>query len=401
MAYKYVAYNSQKQVVKGTLDVTVESAAVEVLNRAGLRVLSLKKVRRWNVEHLLPSLFGTRSRDVILFSRQLAMLLESGTGFLTALRISRDQTASRPFKRILTRIIEDVEAGSTFSAASAKYPEAFPISYSRMIKVAEQTGNLSAVLEEVVANMERDEAAKRKIKVAMTYPAVILLLGIVTVVILVTAVLPSLTRLFDDFGAQLPWNTRLVIAATDFVSDYKFYLLGVVVLIALFAVWYARRPSGRYQLERLLLKLPLIRRVVLVTYMRNFSRVMSMLLGAGLPMIEVMTVARQSVGSEVVRHSLDKIPDKLYQGRSLSQAMKADPLFPSVLVHMVATGEGTNALDRSFGTVADHYESEFDETVAQLTSIIEPVMLALVGLIVGFLAVSVIMPIYSAYNVMG
>lgn len=399
MAYKYVAYTPQKKVVKGTLGVSSESMAVEVLERAGLMVLSLKKARSWSIKHLLPSLFGARTRDVVLFSRQLAMLLERGTGFLTALKLSRDQTANGELKRILSNVVEDVEAGNTLSAAVAKHPLAFPLSYSRMMKVGEETGNMEVILRKVADNMERDAAARNKVRAAMTYPAFILLIGIVTVVVLITAALPPLTRLFTEFDTPLPWTTRALLAFTDFVSDYKLYILGAAILLVAAAVWYVRRPSGRERWERLIFKLPVIGRLTLVHDMSAFSRIMALLLGAGLPMTEVMTVARRSMSSQVMRRSLAEIPRNLYEGQGLSQAMKANRIFPSVLVQMVATGEETNTLDSSFEAVADHYDSEFDDSLAALTSYLEPVLLLLVGLVVGFIAVSVIMPIYSVYDV--
>lgn len=398
MSYKYVAYTPQKKVIRGTLNVLTENVAVATLEQAGLRILSLKKVRGWNIEALFPSLSGVKTRDVILFSRQLAMMLERGTGFLTALRLSHDQTTNKALKRILTTIINDIQAGSTFSAAVAKHPQAFPISYSRMMKVGEETGNMESVLREMASNMERNEAIKKKIKSAITYPAFILILGLVAAFILITSVLPTLTQLFEQFDAQLPWTTRLLIALIDFTSTYKSYIFIIGLLLVLLTIWYIRRPSGRYQFEKLVLKLPVIGHLSLLYNMCNFSRIMSMLLRAGLTITEVITIARQSVQSEVVGRALGNIPKNLFQGQGLSQAMKTNPLFPSLLVQIVTTGEETNTLDSSFAAIAEHYEAEFDDTATRLTSLMEPLMMLIVGLVVGFIAISIIMPIYSIYN---
>ncbi|RLC96267.1 MAG: hypothetical protein DRI40_03675 [Chloroflexi bacterium] len=401
MSYKYVAYTPQNRVVKGTLAVPTETAAVDALERAGLRILSLRRARERWTERLAIALSSVKPRDVILFSHQLAMLLEGGTGFLTALRLTRDHTANKRLRRILDQVMGDVRGGMPFSDAVAKHPHAFPLAYSRMMRVGEQTGKLEVVLREIASNMERDEATKRRMRSAMTYPVFILLIGLVTVVVLVTAVLPPLARLYTEFSAELPWTTRLLVSSIDFLSSYIWYLLVALLLpVFLLGLW-LRRSSGRRRFERALMRLPLIGRVALLGAMSNFCRIMSMLLGAGLPITEVVTVARQSVRSEVVRGALGGIPGRLFQGQGLSKAMEADPLFPTVLVQLASTGEQTNALEASFEAVANHYDSEFEQTMAELTSILEPALLLIVGLVVGFIAVSVIMPIYSMYGFVG
>ena len=401
MAYKYVAYTPRKEVVRGTLGVTSESTAVETLERAGLQVLSLREMRGWNIEQLLPTLFRVKAQDVILFSRQLAMLLERGTGFLTALKLSRDQISGRVLKKILAHVITDVEAGNTFSATVAKHRQAFPLAYSRMMRVGEKMGKLEVVLKEVATYMEQDEVAAKKVRTAITYPAFVVLLGLVTATILVLAVLPPLTQIFTEFNTQLPWPTRLLLALGGFIASYRLYLLGAAFSLVFLLLWYARRESGRYQLERLVMKLPVIGRLSLLRSLSHFSRITSILLGAGLPIIEVMPVVQQSVQSEVLRQELASIPKSLLQGQGLSQAMKSSRVFPSMLVPMGFTGEETNTLDSSFTALADHYEFEFSQALTVFMSMLEPLLVVLVGLLVGFVAIAAMMPIYSIYDVMG
>ena len=401
MTYRYVAYTADKRIVRGTLGDMSEKIAVDTLERAGVRILSLRKRRSWSLNRLMARLIGVKARDVVLFSQQLAMLLEKGIGFLAALELSRDQTANRLLKTVLARVIEDVRAGSKFSAALAKHPRVFPVAYNRMMKVGEQTGKLEVVLKQVARTMARDEAARRSMKAGMTYPLFVLSLSVVTVAVLVAAVLPSIMRLFTEFNAQLPWSTKLLVTLTSAVSTYKFHLLGTFLCAALLAIWYTGRPSGRLRLEGLLLKLPVIGRISSLHSMSSFSRVMSMLLGTGMAMTEVIDVSQQSSQSELVGRALDSVPASLLQGQRLSQALEATGLFPSVLLQVVMTGEETNSLDSSFSALAEHYESEFDETLTVFTSMLEPMLMLFVGLIVGFIAVSVIMPIYSVYSLMG
>ncbi len=338
---------------------------------------------------------------MVTFSRQLAMLLENGTSFLPALRLSREQHPSTSFKRVLDEVIEEIKTGGTFSSAVAKRPQAFPLIYGRMVKVGEQTGNLEAVLREAADNIERAEAAKKKVRGAMAYPTFILALGIMVGVIMVTSVLPPLLRLFTELHAQLPWTTRLLLFLSGFISTYKLYLAGAIILVAISLTWYLKRPSGHRQYEKLMLALPIVGRISLAHNLSIFCRHMSILLRGGLPMTEVVNIAWQSASSELLRQSLHTLPRGLLQGQGLSEAMKADKFFPSVIIQMVMTGEETNTLDSTFAALATHYESEFDEAVTVLTSALEPLMMLAVGLLVAFLAVSVIMPMYSIYNALG
>ncbi|MBA7637980.1 Type II secretion system protein F [subsurface metagenome] len=213
--------------------------------------------------------------------------------------------------------------------------------------------------------------------------------------------IPPLMHIFAEFNTQLPWPTRILLALGSFVSGYKFYLLGAVFSLALLFVWYAGRSAGRYQLEKLIMKLPVIGRISLLRSLSHFSHITSILLGAGLPIIEVMPLVRQSVQSEVLRQELENVPKSLLQGQSLSQAMKSSRLFPGMLVQMVITGEETNSLDSSFAALAEHYEFEFNQTLTVLMSMLEPLLVVLVGLVVGFIAIAAMMPIYSIYDVMG
>jgi len=399
MPYKYVAYDAESKLVKGTVQVSTESLAVDTLVKSGLKILSLREVKPRGLGRIPTLVFSVKPGDVVLFSRQLAMLLERGTGFITALRLSRQQVASGRLKRILKNIISDIEAGDTFSSALDKHPDTFPFAYRRMIQVGEQTGKLEEVLFEVAAYMERDEDTTKKVRSIMIYPSFILVLAIVTAIVLTTVVLPPLVNLFSTFNTQLPWSTRALLAVADFVADYVYYLISIGFLIVVLVVWYLRRPGGHYYLEKILWRLPVVSRISILRSMHNFCRIMSILLASGLPMMDVIRIAEKSAQSQTLRRSLSKLPERLLAGKSLSQAMKSDSLFPGVLSQMVLLGESTNSLDNSFATMADQYEFEFNQSVRALTSVLEPALMLIVGLGIAFVAVSVIMPIYSIYSV--
>jgi type IV pilus assembly protein PilC len=400
MDFKYTAYTPQQKITSGILEAADKNMAIETLERAGYKILSLKSFRKYNIEEILPSLFSVKKTDIVLFSRQLAMLLDKGIKFLAALELSKDQVHNRILKKRIQTVLDDVEGGSTFSDALAKHPDVFPVTYHNMIRVGEKAGKLEDVLREEAEHLEMEEVVRKKIRNAFIYPSVIFLMGIGTVIVLLTTVLPSMMDLFTQFGSELPLPTRITVSLAEFFDTYALYLIGGVLFISLFITIYSRTKSGKYIIERFLLCLPVVGRIIALRNLEQFSRISTVLLSAGLPVPEVIEIAHQGVQSETVRHELAKIPENLVQGQGLSGSMKNSDLFPSMLIQMVITGEETNTLESSFEALAEHYAYEFNQSLSTFISLLEPVLILVIGLIVGFIAISAMMPIYSIYDVM-
>ena len=400
MNFKYTAYTSQQKIIKGVLEVADKNIAIESLEHAGYKILSLKSYRKITIEDILPSLFSVKRTDIVLFSRQLAMLLDKGVKFLAALELSKDQIHNRILKKRIKAVLNDVEGGSTFSDALAKHPDVFPVTYHHMIKVGEKAGKLEQVLREEAEHLEQEEVTRKKIRSAFIYPGVIFLMGIGTVIILLTTVLPSMMDLFTQFGSELPYPTRIVVSLAEFFDNYALYLIGGIMILTLSIMFYSRTNSGKYMIERFLLCLPVVGRIISLRNLEQFSRIASILLSAGLPVTDVIIIARQGVQSETVRRELVKIPENLIQGQGLSRSMKNSAMFPSMLIQMVITGEETNTLESSFEALAEHYAYEFNQSLGTFISLLEPVLILVIGLIIGFIAISAMMPIYSIYDVM-
>jgi len=402
MPYKYVAYTADRTVVEDTIDVTTEGLAREALRRSGYRVLSLKAARpRLSFRRSVPTFFGVKAHDVIAFSRQLASLIERGTTTLSALQLLRDHIRNIAFKEVLTAMIQDLQQGSSLAEAIGRHPHAFPPMYSRMVKVSEQTGNLEVVLRQIASYIEREKAVLKQVSRAMIYPAFILLVAGGVVTLMITFTLPPLMEMFTEFEAELPLVTKLLVGIVGFVTAYKLYLPAAMIGIAALAIWYVRRPAGRHRLDRLLLKTPLIGPITTLRDMSHFSRTMSILLGAGLPMPEIMDMVVKTTRNGVVREALEDIRRGILEGRGLSRSMTANELFPPLLVQMVKVGEQAGTLSADLMAVADSYEQEVDERVNTLMALLEPCLLVGLGLLVAFLAVSIIMPIYSIMGSIG
>ncbi len=402
MAYKYIAYGENKRIVRGSMEAASESAVEEALEHQGYQLISLKAVAAGpTLEQMLPSLFQIRAGDVIAFSRQLTTLLEAGIGILAAVGMLQEQASNRQFKRVLDSVIDDLRAGTPFSAALARHPRVFPQLYQRMVEVGERTGEPEAALKQVTDYMERENAASKKLGRAMIYPVMILVMAIAVVMLLITVALPPMVDMFDSLDTDLPLTTRILIGTVNFVSVNKITLLLAGGALGALAIICFRRPEIRLALDRLLLRVPIIGSISLQGEVARLSRVMSALVRGGLALPETMELAADTARNRAVKQALTEVQEELLLGQGLSGPMSQIRLFPPVLVQMVKVGEETGTLDSTLVTVADFYEAEAQAKTDAFISLIEPLMTAGIALLVGFIALSVITPMYSIMGEIG
>ncbi len=396
MPYTYLAYTADGQETQGTLDVESEQAAERILWDRKLTIASLERARtRLNLAAMFPTILGPRPQDVILFSRQLATLSESGVALPSALRLLSGQVTNKEFGRVIGEIEEDIHMGTSLNEAMAKHPLIFPPLYCRMISVGERSGNLGLVLRQLATYLEKSQATLTRVRGAMAYPAFVLALAVFVVLILINFTMPPMIGLFEEFGAELPLPTRLLLALTKFSSQYGVYVFAGLVALALFAFLYVRQPAGRRLLDQIMLKLPIIGKVNTQGMVARLSRTMSALLQAGLPLPEVIGMTEETLGNVVVREALENVRQETLQGRGLSEPIAQSGHFPKMLSFMVRVGEETGTLDSHLATVADFYDEEVDRALKQMTAMLEPAMTIVVGVIVGFVAISVILPMYD------
>ena len=395
MLYKYVAFAPSGEQVTGSVDAANEDIAERTLWDWHYKVVLLQLVKpKPRLDQLIPSLFGVKSREVINFSRHLATLVESGIALLQAIELLQNQSKG-PFARVLGEISRDLNNGSPFSTAIAQHRTIFPPIYSRLMEVGERTGSLETVLRRVAFHMEKDQAILKRVRGAMAYPAFVIVLAIVVVGVLVTTALPPLVSLFDEFNTTLPLPTRMLIGLSKFATAYKIHMLVVAVVVVGVVAWYVRQPSGRRQLDYLLVKLPLIGAINIQSNVSRFSRTMAMLLRAGLPLSDIMELVLQTTQNQIIRDELTDVREELMRGEGLAKPLGRSRLFPSMLSQVVSVGEETGALDTNLDTLAEFYATEVDEKVTALTAMVQPAMTLGIGLVVAFIAISIIMPMYS------
>ena len=397
ISYRYEALTGQGKLVKGTIKAIGEIEAERLLIGRGLSPVSVEVVpSMFSLEEAFPTFFKVKPGDVIIFSRQLATLLRSGISLLPALEVLTGQvTSSRTFKKVLDAIVADLRAGGSFSQSIAKHPTAFSEIYCRTIAVGEQTGNMEMVLHQMADYMEKQGALAKKIGGALRYPMMVMGAGLVVGIILMTVVMPQMMGMFTSMDAELPLPTRVLIGISDILTGYPLHFLGGGVVLVALALWLVKQPTGRRFLDRMKLVAPIIGTPILMGELARFSRTMSTLIKAGLSLQEIMELMPQTSDNKVICDALVQVNEGLILGEGLSGPMSRIALFPPLLIQMVAVGEESNTLDFTLGVVADFYEVTAEEKTAAMVGMITPLSTIIIGLFVGFIAVSVLMPMYS------
>jgi len=396
MPFHYIAFNSAGEKQRGVLRVEQEETAERILQEQGLIVARLTPTRQeFDLAAWFPTFFGPKRRDVITFTNQLANLLESGVAILPALELLSEETTSSSLSKILHKVVEDIRQGSTITDALSKHELAFDAIYQSMINVGERTGNLDEILRQLAKHMEKQENVKSNLRSAMTYPAVVLLLAFGVVMIMLNFTLPPLLGLYSEFDAELPLPTRALMRISELFLQYRvpFFIALAVLVIGL--LWYTRTSRGKKHLHLLLLKAPVIGPIISQANVGRFSRTLATLLQAGLQLPESMRLTEQTIQNVVLSEEIEDLRQDTLQGRGIAAPLGESNHFPLMLAQVARIGEETGTLDEHLLTLASFYEEEVDRSLENLTDLLEPGMVVFVGVIVAFVAISVILPMYS------
>jgi type IV pilus assembly protein PilC len=402
MNFAYTAYTEDKRLVKGKVSASSEDAATELLNYGGYRVVSLKAaVSLINKEKLLSSFSQIKPTEIIMFSRQLALLLESGTDIVTSLDLLQNQIENQFLKKTIGVIASDIRSGSSLSVALSKHPRAFSSMYYRAIAAGEQGGNLEVVLRQMAEYIEKGAGTQKQIRGALTYPIIVVLIAIGVVGILVTKVFPAFTTLYAQVGVKLPLATRILISLTDWLNHYGLYLL-LGVLIAIGAAYiYIRTPAGKYRLDKRMLTLPVVGRVVHLSELSRACRTMALLVRVGLPLPDVLTLTMHSSSNKFVVENLTGVQQDLIRGEGLSKPMAKRKFFLPLMTQMVKIGEESGKLESTLLTVAENFEVEAGDKTKAAVGMIQPAITLILGLVVGFVVLAMMSAMYSLYGQLG
>ena len=394
-SYAYRAYTEKGQRREGRIDAEGTSAAEQALWLEGLKIVALHPApAKKTMADYFPSLYRISRADIILFTRQLATFVGAGVPMTRALG-TMAQEASPLFKRVILSVLDDLERGQNLSEALLKHPKVFPTLYIDLIRVAELTGNLEATLTELAGYLRRDLNTARRVQAAMIYPAVILVVATGVVIILVFFALPAFVRIFAEFRVELPLSTRILIGIVNFTRQWAL-VIGAVILAGAGGIVVALRTSrGAYAKDQISIKAPILGPIVLSAVLNRFARTLAMVLKAGVPLGQTFEAVIASTGNKVFQRGLTTVKEQMTSGEGFAGPLIRTHLFPPMLTQMVRVGEETGTLDTYLEQAAEFYEEELEYRIRAMTSLIEPVMTVAVGVIVGFIAVSLISAMYG------
>lgn len=397
LTYQYTARDAATgRHVKAEVQADSEQSAAKLIREEGLTPVEISLSKSG------VSFFGkhgrrVKSRDKVLFSRQLSTLINAGLPLVQALRSVSAQTTSKPLKVVINSIISDVEAGSTLANAMAKYPDVFNRVYISLIAAGETSGTLDQALERLANQQEKDADIVSKVRGAMIYPIIVLVVMIAVVIYMLVKVLPQVQVLYNEVGsgAALPLPTRILLAMSGFLTHFWWLALIMLAIIVVFTSRWARTVGGKTLIDKLKMRAWPIGGLFMKMYMARFARTGTTLIASGVPLIQVLEITGQAVDNVHVEASLKAATEKVKVGKSLGDSLQGDPNFLELVPNMLKIGEQSGSMEQMLSKAADYYEKELDTEIKNIQTIIEPVMMILMGVMALTIVAAVLLPIYN------
>jgi len=396
--FSYRAIDVGGGSTQGEIEGSDKAAVAAQLRQRGLIVLDIEEHQE--AGDLLERFKRVKSSELVVATRQFSTMVSSGMSMLRALYVLEEQQENKKLREAFAQVRKDVEAGLALSDALARHPDIFNELYIAMVQAGETGGILEDTLHRVADQLEKDESLKRQVKSAMMYPAVVIAFAGIVVIAMVAFLVPVFEGVFKDFGGDLPPITKFVVTLSDLITGKPYVIVAAIVLVVVaFRRWKATE-RGREQWDRLKLRFPMkIGDVVQKVALARFSRTYSALIAAGVPMLEAIQITGRTAGNKVVENAMNTVHESVRNGGTISAPMREEPdAFPAMVVQMIAVGEETGALDTMLSKIADFYEDEVAAAVKALTSILEPIMIIVVGSIVGFIVIAMYMPLFKVYD---
>lgn len=396
--YSYLALEPSGSRSKGELDGDNADAVSDLLRQRGMIPLSVDLKRAaWNLE--IKIFERVKARDMVIFSRQFSTMISSGMTVLRALSVLELQTENDKFKEVLAQVRTDVEGGASLSEAMEQHPRVFSRLFVALVHAGEIGGILEDALERAADQLEKDDKLRRAVKSAMIYPSVVISFAFLVVIALVAFLVPVFVGVLEDFDSELPAITKITVSMSNAVTGY--WWLGIIVIAAtVFGIRaYVRTDQGRRNKDKFLLKLPVkIGTIVQKVAIARWSRTLGTLAAAGVPLLQAVEITGRTSGNSVVEDVMADVSESIRRGGTLAAPLREAPIFPPMVSHMVGVGEETGDLDQMLSKVADFYEDEVDAAVKGLMSILEPILIVVIGAAVGFIVISMYLPLFAVYD---
>lgn len=398
--FRYVARDTAGKSVRGEIEAPDERALVNILRAKNLMIISIAERKEGAKKFKLPFMSGQSPlSELVLFSRQMATMVDAGIPLLQALEILWEQTENKEFRKTLGSVRQAVSAGSSLSQALAKQGDVFPEIFVNMIRAGEESGNLDEILDRLAGYMEKTAKLIAKVKSAMIYPSVVIFMALAITTLLLIKVIPVFKDMYADFDATLPKPTMILIQISDFLKSYIGFILVALIGIVITILQMSRTKKGGYMLDGLKLKLPVFGILIRKVSVSKFTRTLATLLRSGVPILKALEITAKTSGNQIVGEAIMKVRSSIREGENIAEPLRQSKVFPPMVVRMIGVGEKTGELEKMLNKIAEFYEEQVDAAVAGLTSIIEPMIIAFLGVVIGGIVICMFLPIFSLAQV--
>jgi len=392
--WKWEAKTRQGELRGGEMEAADDAAVKARLSQMGLEPTRVKKKPR-ELHVKIPGFGGVTTKDLLVFTRQFSVMIDAGLPLVQALEIIATQADNREFRRVLMDVKIRVESGSTFADGLAQHPKVFDELFVQLVRAGEIGGILDTILQRLGAYIEKNEKLKRRVKGAMVYPSIVLIVAVGVTLVLLMFVTPTFEKMFKDFGGAMPAPTQILIDLSHAMTKYWYLIFGIpVVLIVAWRAWVGTE-RGRRQWDAFVLKVPVFGPLIRKIAVARFTRTLGTMLSSGVPILDALEIVAKSAGNKVIERAILVVRTRIAEGKNIAGPLADTKVFPPMVVQMIGVGEATGAMDQMLEKIADFYDDEVDVAVGALTSMIEPIMMVFLGGVVGGFLVAMYLPIFS------
>ena len=394
--FRYVAKENTGKTVSGVLEYSDKASLVDALRKRGLVIISINEARK-------KKLIGgakVKLEEVVIFSRQLATMVDSGIPLVQAMDILHDQIEKSVFKNITATIRDDIEGGFNFSDALSKHPSVFSPLYINMVRAGESSGALDDILDRLASYLEKANKLQRKVKSSLVYPAVVVAMAVLITLVMLLKVIPTFKGIFGMLGGTLPLPTRILILVSDTLRNMFLYVVGVVVVAGFLLKRYIATKQGRSVFDSMTLRMPIIGQLLRKVAVAKFTRTLATLVKSGVPILVSLEIVGKTSGNTVIEKAVEKVRTSIKEGENIAGPLGKSGTFPPMVVRMIYVGEQTGELEKMLGKIADFYDDQVDAAVSGLTSLIEPLIIAFLGIVIGGIVIAMFLPVFKLTEIL-
>ena len=398
--FKYIAKNKDSRTVAGKIAAENKVAVIEELRKRQLTIINLDEIKEGGFKQSTFKSRKVRADEIVIFARQLATMVEAGIPIIQGLDALQDQVTHPLFKKVLANVRDDIQHGTSLSAAFAKHPNVFDTLFVNMVKVGETGGVLSAILDRISTYLEKTLRLKRKVKSAMIYPIVVVCMAIIITIILLVKVVPTFAGIYASFNQELPAMTQVLINVSTMLKSYLIWLIaGVVTIIVGIKQWH-KTEKGALMLDRAVLRMPIFGELMRKVAISRFSRTLATLIQSGVPILESLEIVAKTIGNRVLEVVINEVKGSVREGESLAAPLVKSGVFPPMVTRMISIGEKSGQMEKMLLKIAEFYDDQVDAAVEGLTSIIEPLIIGFLGIVIGFIVIALFLPILTITKIL-